>query len=48
MTALEWNPQRTRNRGRPKTTWKQTVVDEARRAEKQWTEDKALASNRLR
>lgn len=47
-TALDWNPQGARKRGRPKTTWKRTVIDEARQAEKEWTEVKALAQNRIR
>lgn len=46
--ALDWNPQGTRKRGRPKQTWKRTVVDEARSAKKEWTEVKALAMNRVR
>ena len=46
--ALDWNPQGTRKRGRPKITWKRTVVDEARKAGKTWTEIKALATNRVR
>ena len=47
-TALDWNPQGTRRRGRPKTTWKRTVVDEASKAGKTWIEVKALAQNRTR
>src|SRR5262249_34722918 len=47
-TALDSNPQGTRRRGRPKQTWKRTVVDEARRAGKEWSEVKALAQNRIR
>ena len=47
-TALDWNPQGTRKRGRPKITWKRTVVDEASKAGKTWTEVKALAQNRTR
>ncbi len=47
-TAFDWNPQGVRKRGRPKTTWKRTVVNEAREAAKEWTEVKALAQNRIR
>jgi hypothetical protein len=28
---LDWNPQGTRKRGRPKKTWKRSVVEEAQR-----------------
>jgi hypothetical protein len=27
-TALDWNPQRYRRRGRPKRTWQRTIEDE--------------------
>lgn len=47
-TALDWNPQGTRKRGRPKITWRRTVVNEASAAGKEWSEVKALASNRVR
>jgi hypothetical protein len=29
-TALDWNPQGYRRRGRPKRTWRRTVEDEIR------------------
>jgi hypothetical protein len=29
-TALDWNPQGYRRRGRPKRTWQRTVEDEIR------------------
>ena len=47
-TALDWNPQGTRKRGRPKQTWKRSVVDEARAAGREWSEVKALAAKRVR
>ena len=28
--ALEWNPQGKRKRGRPKITWRRTVLEEAK------------------
>jgi hypothetical protein len=46
--ALEWNPQGTRKRGRPKTTWRQTVLNELKPEKKSWAEVKALAANRTR
>jgi hypothetical protein len=27
--ALDWNPQGARSRGKPKKTWKKTVLEEA-------------------
>jgi hypothetical protein len=27
--ALDWNPQGTRKRGRPKKTWRRSVMEEA-------------------
>jgi len=47
-SALDWNPQGTRKRGRPKQTWKRTVIDEARAVKREWPEVKALANNRVR
>jgi hypothetical protein len=36
--ALNWNPKGQRKRGRPRMTWKRTVVEEARKAGKTWKE----------
>ena len=44
--ALEWNPQGTRRRGRPKRTWRRSVLDEAERTGKSWKELKRLARDR--
>ncbi len=46
--ALDWNPQGSRKRGRPKISWRRTVINEARAAGKEWNEVKALAPNRIR
>lgn len=46
--SLDWNPQGIRKRGRPKTTWKRTVVEEAKAGGKEWREVTALAKNRTR
>lgn len=42
-TAFDWNPQGYRRRGRPTTTWRQTVDQELRWAGKTWREVKATA-----
>jgi len=41
-TALDWNPQGYRRRGRPKKTWRKTIEDEIRRS---WNEVKGLAGD---
>ena len=46
--ALEWNPQGNRKRGRPKTTWRRTVLEEAKRLNKTWSELKVECKNRVR
>ena len=33
-TALDWNPQGYRRRGRPKRTWRRTIEDEIRSSER--------------
>ena len=46
--ALDWNPQGNRKRGRPKMTWRRTVLEEATKMKKSWSEIKSLAQNRIR
>jgi hypothetical protein len=46
--ALDGNPQGTRKRGRPKKTWKRSVVEEAQREGRTWREVKWLAADRSR
>ncbi|XP_048478528.1 uncharacterized protein LOC125488872 [Plutella xylostella] len=46
--AMDWNPQGKRKRGRPKQTWRRTVVDEAKKIGKSWSEIKREAQDRLR
>ncbi|KAJ4444437.1 hypothetical protein ANN_06229 [Periplaneta americana] len=41
--ALDWNPQDSRGIGRPKITWKRTVLTEAKTMGKTWSEIKELA-----
>jgi hypothetical protein len=36
--TLEWNPQCKRGRGRPKNTWRRTVLEEAKGMKKTWAE----------
>ncbi|KAJ4436015.1 hypothetical protein ANN_18639 [Periplaneta americana] len=45
--ALDWNPQGSRRRGRPKNTWKRTILEEIAREGKTWSEVKKLATNRV-
>jgi hypothetical protein len=44
--ALDWNPQGTRKRGRPKKTWRRSIIEEARREGKTWIEVKRLAADK--
>ena len=46
--ALEWNPQGKRKRGRPRNTWRRSVLSEAKRIGKTWNELKVEARNRVR
>ena len=46
--ALEWNPHGKRGRGRPKNTWRRTVLEEANGMKKTWAEIKCDAKNRVR
>jgi len=41
--ALLWKPQRNRKRGRPRNSWKRSVIKEAGRS---WNELKFLAADR--
>ena len=45
-TALAWNPQGNRRRGRPKQTWRRTVAEEIEEEGKTWGEMKKLTQNR--
>jgi hypothetical protein len=46
--ALEWNSQGKRSRGRPRNTWRRTVLEEAKGVNKTWAEIKPDAKNRVR
>jgi hypothetical protein len=46
--ALDWNPQGTKKRGRPKKTWRRSVMEEAQREGRTWREVKRLAAGRSR
>lgn len=46
--ALDWNPQGARRRGRPKHTWKRTVINEADSQNMSWKQIKVLSKNRVR
>ena len=45
-TALDWNPQGYRRRGRPKKTWRRTIEDEIRNTRRSWNEVKGIAGDR--
>jgi len=44
-TALDWNPQGYRRRGRPKRTWRRTIEDEIRNTGRSWNEVKGIAGD---
>jgi hypothetical protein len=46
--ALEWSPYGKRARGRPRNTWRGTVLEEAKGVKKTWAEIKTDAKNRVR
>lgn len=47
--ALEWNPQGSRRRGRPRNTWRRSVIAEGmEKGGKTWPEIKTMARNRVR
>jgi hypothetical protein len=46
--ALDWNPQGTRKRGRPKKTWRRSVMEEAQKEGRTWRKVKWLAADRSR
>jgi hypothetical protein len=46
--AIEGNPQGKRGIGRPKNTWRRTVLEEAKGMKKTWAEIKCHVKNRVR
>jgi hypothetical protein len=46
--ALEWNPQGTRKRERPRTRWRRTMLNVLKPEKKSWAEVKGLTANRTR
>ena len=44
--ALRWTPQGKRNRGRPKTTWRRTVLADLEKEHLTWGEAEKKAKNR--
>jgi len=44
-TALVWNPQGYRRRGRPKRTWRRTIGDERRSRRRSWNEFQGIAGD---
>jgi hypothetical protein len=45
--APDWNPLGYRRRGRPRETWRRTVIRELEEKGKNWSEIKELARNRI-
>ena len=46
--ALEWNPQGKRRRGRPKQTWRRSVIDELKAINLTWEGAKRIVKDRGR
>ena len=46
--ALKWNPQGKRKRGRPRTTWRRSTVQEAQQAGYSWGQLEAVAQDRMK
>jgi len=44
-TALDWNPQGYRRRGRSKRMWRRTIEDEIRNTGRSWNEVKGIAGD---
>ena len=45
-TVLHWTPERKRNRGRPKITWRRTVEKEIKETGKTWEGIKLMVRDR--
>jgi len=45
-TALDWNPQGCRRRGRSKRTWRRTIEEEIRSTGRSWEKAKGIAGDR--
>jgi hypothetical protein len=45
-TALDWNPEGYRRRGKPKRTWRRTIQDERRNTGRSWNEVKGIGGDR--
>ena len=45
-TALDWDHQGYRRRGRPKRTWRRTIEDGIRNTGRSWNEVKGIAGDR--
>jgi hypothetical protein len=46
-TALPWNPQGYRGRGRPKRTWRKTIEEEIRGTRRSWNGVKGIAGDHI-
>jgi hypothetical protein len=45
--GLDWNPQGERKKGRPRITWKRTILTELQEQNVTWKEAKQMAKNRV-
>ena len=43
--ALDWNPQVSRGRGKPRNAWNGTVIEETDKEGRTWSDVKKLARN---
>lgn len=46
-SALEWNPQGSRRHGRPKTTWRRTILNDLLKIDKTFQDIKTICIDRL-
>jgi hypothetical protein len=46
--GLDWNPQGERRKGKPRITWKRTILAELQEQNVSWKEAKQMEKNRVR
>ena len=45
--ALQWNPQGSRDRGRPRGTWRRVMVEDMERSGQSWQKIRKIAQDRV-